>query len=315
MRFWLTRNSEVPIREQVVTQITLGILSGDLEPGERLPSLAELARRFKLHQNTISPAYRQLEKEGWLELRSGSGVYVRARKPESISNGVALYRQFTELLALARKLGIPLSEVRERLRQWLAIQPPDHFLVIEPDSELRQIVVAEVQKCVTLGVTDCNFDDDLAKLIVGAVAVVLPSKLRHMKRLLPPGNEVLALKVRSISCSMAPWMPAQADLLIGVASRWQGFLKSARTMLLAAKFPPEALVVRDATKSGWRRGLPQTAAVICDTVTASQLPKGCNAICFRLLSEESEQNLRNYEEFVKGSFTPIVTLRRPPHTT
>lgn len=132
MRFWLARNSEVPIREQVVTQITLGILSGDLKPGERLPSLAELARRFKLHQNTISPAYRQLERGGWLELRSGSGVYVRDRKPESISNVVALYGQFTEVLALARKLGVPLSEVRARLSQWLAIQPPDHFLVIDP---------------------------------------------------------------------------------------------------------------------------------------------------------------------------------------
>ena len=87
MRFWLARNSEVPIREQVVTQITLGILSGDLKPGERLPSLGELARRFKLHQNTISAAYRQLEREGWLELKSGSGVYVRDRKPESSATG------------------------------------------------------------------------------------------------------------------------------------------------------------------------------------------------------------------------------------
>src|SRR5450631_31705 len=92
MRFWLARNSEVPIREQIVTQITLGILSGDLKPGERIPSLADLARRFKVHQNTISPAFRLLEKEGWLELRSGSGVFVRAEKPESISTAVALYR-------------------------------------------------------------------------------------------------------------------------------------------------------------------------------------------------------------------------------
>jgi hypothetical protein len=75
-------------------------------------------------------------------------------------------------------------------------------------------------------------------------------------------------------------------------------------MLVAAKFPPEALVVRDAGKPGWRRGLAETAAVICDTVTASQLPKGCRAICFRLLSEESEQELRDYEEFVKGGLTP-----------
>src|SRR3954470_4695569 len=76
MRFWLARNSEVPIREQLVTQITLGILSGDLEPGRRLPSTRELARRFRVHANTVSAAYKQLEDEGLLESRHGSGVYV-----------------------------------------------------------------------------------------------------------------------------------------------------------------------------------------------------------------------------------------------
>src|SRR3954469_13292701 len=76
MRFWLARNSEVPIREQLVTQITLGILSGDLEPGRRLPSTRELARRFRVHANTVSAAYRQMEDDGLLESRHGSGVYV-----------------------------------------------------------------------------------------------------------------------------------------------------------------------------------------------------------------------------------------------
>jgi DNA-binding transcriptional regulator YhcF (GntR family) len=229
MQFWLARNSDVSIREQIVTQITLGILSGDLKPGERMPSLADLARRFELHQNTISPAYRQLEKEGWLELRSGSGVYVRAEQPDSISTPVALYRQFTAVLALARQFGVPLSEVRERLSQWLAIQPPDHFLVIEPDCDLRNIVVAEIRQCVALPVEQCDFTEDLPRATMGAIPVVLPSKVNQAKRLLPPGNDVLALKTRSIPSSMAPWMPAQPDMLIGVASRWRGFLKSART--------------------------------------------------------------------------------------
>src|SRR3954467_303418 len=76
MRFWLARNSEVPIREQLVTQITLGILSGDLPAGHKLPSTRELARRFRVHANTVSAAYRQLEDEGLLESRRGSGVYV-----------------------------------------------------------------------------------------------------------------------------------------------------------------------------------------------------------------------------------------------
>src|ERR1700679_2305254 len=94
MRFWFEHSSEVSLREQVVAQVTLGILSGELAArpplailsaelpaGERLPSIRELARRFGLHANTVSAGYRQLEAEGWVAPRKGSGVYVRATTP------------------------------------------------------------------------------------------------------------------------------------------------------------------------------------------------------------------------------------------
>lgn len=83
MRFWLSRHSEVPIRDQLVTQIVLGILSNDLQPGQRLPSTRELARRFRIHANTVSAAYKQLEQERWVELRHGSGIYVHRSKPRT----------------------------------------------------------------------------------------------------------------------------------------------------------------------------------------------------------------------------------------
>ena len=79
MRLWLSRSSEVPIREQLVTQIRLGIVSGDLKVRQKLPSTRELARRFRIHSNTVSAAYRELARNGWVEVRKGSGVYVRGR--------------------------------------------------------------------------------------------------------------------------------------------------------------------------------------------------------------------------------------------
>ena len=78
MRLWLARKSDVPLREQLVAQLVLAILSGDLRPGQRLPSTRELARRFQLHPNTVSAAYTELERQGWGESRRGSGVYVQA---------------------------------------------------------------------------------------------------------------------------------------------------------------------------------------------------------------------------------------------
>src|ERR1041384_1141284 len=77
MRLWLSKNSSLPLREQLVRQIMFGVVSGDLKPGPRLPSTRELARRFRIHSNTVSAPFRELERTGGLEVRKGSGVYVR----------------------------------------------------------------------------------------------------------------------------------------------------------------------------------------------------------------------------------------------
>ena len=78
MRLWFSSTSEVPIYRQLFTQIVMAILSGDLKPGERLPSTRELARRFSIHPNTVSAGYRQLARDGWVEYRHGSGVYIQS---------------------------------------------------------------------------------------------------------------------------------------------------------------------------------------------------------------------------------------------
>jgi DNA-binding transcriptional MocR family regulator len=66
MRFWITKNSELSIREQLVRQVVLGILSEDLPAGHKLPSVRELARRHHIHSNTVSAAYHDLlQKAGW----------------------------------------------------------------------------------------------------------------------------------------------------------------------------------------------------------------------------------------------------------
>ena len=125
MQLWLSRGSEVSVREQLVTQVRLGILSDDLAPGQRLPSVRELARRFRLHSNTISAGYRQLERENWVKSRRGSGVYVCDRKPDlPTSSAFALDRLIARLVQSARALGVPIATVRSGLRQWLELQRP-----------------------------------------------------------------------------------------------------------------------------------------------------------------------------------------------
>jgi DNA-binding transcriptional regulator YhcF (GntR family) len=300
MRFWFARNAGVPIREQLVTQVVLSILCDDLAPEQRLPSTRELARRFRLHPNTVSAAYRQLEKERWVEFRHGSGVYVRKSKPDlPLPSNLALDQLIANLFRSARELGSSLPAIQSRLRQWLTLQPPDHFLLIEPDEELRRIVTAEMRQAVTFrvvgeGLEACGSPEKLE----GAIPVVLPNKKDVVRRALPAGTELLALSFQSVPRSLNKWLPVPPDTLVGIASRWPGFLKLARTMLVAAGFDSDSLVFRNTSDSGWQRGLKQMAAVICDSVTASEVPKGCRVISFSLISESASAELRRYQQFV-----------------
>lgn len=298
MQFWFARGSEVSIREQLVTQVVLGILSDDLGPGQRLPSTRDLARRFHLHPNTISAGYRQLERDRWVEFRRGSGVYVRASKPEiATTPSLALDQMIARLFRSARKFGVTLPILRLRLRQWLELQPPDHFLLIEPDEELRRILAAEIARAVTFPVESCA-PQDCPRTPEGGIPVMLPNREAAARQLLPAGTEIVTLQVSSVPTSLAGYLPAPSGALVGVASRWPEFLKVARAVLSAAGFHPDSLVLRDAREPHWQRGLKQTAAVVCDLLTAAELPVGCKPIPFPLLSQTSVAELQRYEQFI-----------------
>jgi DNA-binding transcriptional regulator YhcF (GntR family) len=305
MRLWISHTSEVPIREQLVTQVVLAILSQDLRPGARLPSTRELARRFRIHPNTVSASYKDLETAGWLELRHGSGVYIRKQAAdESLSSELGLDRLIASVFRSARQSGIPLATVRKRLRYWLELQPPDHFLLIEPDVELARIVVAEIQQAVTFPVMTSDLSACKSpELLHGAIPLAMPSKAANVRAKLPHGMECIGLRLRSVTDSLLPWTSAPKQALIAVASSWPDFLRRARTMLIAAGFDSDGLLLRDARENGWQSGLTQAAAVVCDSLTATRIPKACRAFPFPLLAQESLTELRRYEEFIKQPLT------------
>jgi GntR family transcriptional regulator len=84
VKIWISKNSEVPVREQLVAQVTLGIASGDLKVGERLPSTREIALRNDVHANTVGAAYQKLVDQKLIEFRKGSGFYVAESASERI---------------------------------------------------------------------------------------------------------------------------------------------------------------------------------------------------------------------------------------
>lgn len=298
MRLWLSKSSDVPLREQLVTQITLGILSDDLKAGQRLPSTRELARRYKVHANTVSAAYRELGENGWLEFRKGSGVYVRARTTNrSLEGKLALDQLISFFLKVARDKGYSLREIQSRFKHWLAMAPADHFLVIEPDPELRRIVVTEIGEAtgvhaIGVGPDECAVPDVLA----GAAPVALYGQADLARAALPADMDLITLRSRSVPESLQAESPPPPEALIAVVSRWPEFLRWARAMLVATGVNPDALTFRDARERGWDRGLHSTAFVITDSLTARKVPTRVVTRVFRIVSDASITDLRAYVE-------------------
>lgn len=273
----------------------LGIVSGDLPPGRRLPSTRELARRLQIHCNTVSAVYRALTESGWVACKKGSGVYVRAVEDDAESNAdLALDQLISSFLRDARLRGFSLTDIQRRVKQWLELQPPERFLVVEPDEELREILIAEIGEATKFQTVGASPADCADMNLLGSVAVALYGQLDAARRVLPIGTALLGLHSRSIPEALRGQTLPPAEALIAVASRWPEFLRWTRTLLIAAGVDAGALSFHDARERHWRQGLRASAFVIADALTAKNLPARCPARIFHIISDNSLDELRHF---------------------
>ena len=81
VNFTLDTVNGAPIYRQIIQQIEYAILSGRMQPGDRLPTIRSLAVELKTNPNTIAKAYNELEIRGILATQVGSGTYISDKKP------------------------------------------------------------------------------------------------------------------------------------------------------------------------------------------------------------------------------------------
>jgi GntR family transcriptional regulator len=296
MKLWLSKTSEIPLPEQLKTQLILGIVSSDLAPGERLPSTSQLARRFHIHANTVRTAYRDLASRGWIECRRGSGFFVQASggADRSSDKSLDLDRLISGLFEVARDHGHSLSEVHSRILRWLARQPPDHVLVIEPDADLCEILIAEIQERMPIRVVGANLDDcSNPEKLSGALCVALFHRGQDVRSRLPPEVPCLLLQSQSVPKALMGQTMPSPDTPIIVVSRCPSFLEQARTILVSVGIDPLALSLQDTSRKGWQRGLSENSFIISDSLSSRQLPRGCQPRVFRIIADDSMAEIGN----------------------
>lgn len=106
-----------PIYEQVKDGLRRLVMTGALQPGEKLPSVRALASQLAINPNTIQRAYEALEAEGYLYTVSGKGSFASPRSDIKTMRRQELFAQFDQAAAELLFLGAEPSELCARLRE------------------------------------------------------------------------------------------------------------------------------------------------------------------------------------------------------
>jgi GntR family transcriptional regulator len=113
----ITTGNTVPIYRQIVDQICRAVATGQLAPGEQMPSVRALAEQLVINPNTVARTYADLIREGVLEAQKGKGVFV-ARRRTVYTKTERMRRLDASLQAFVNE-GIYLGFTPEELRDAL----------------------------------------------------------------------------------------------------------------------------------------------------------------------------------------------------
>lgn len=117
----LRSNTDVPLYDQIATEIRAKILSGELQPGEALPSIRQLASELLISVITTKRAYQELEASGFIETQPGKGTFVSGVPHASPTDRRLdeVRGQFVEAIRLGLRVGLNSAELLQLFDQIL----------------------------------------------------------------------------------------------------------------------------------------------------------------------------------------------------
>lgn len=115
MNIHISISDNTPIYEQLTNQIKSAILSGELQEGELLPSIRQLAKHLKISVITTKRAYDELEKEQFIISRQGKGSYVNGQHLKNIKEKqkTTVENKILEIINLCKTYSINKAELIE----------------------------------------------------------------------------------------------------------------------------------------------------------------------------------------------------------
>jgi GntR family transcriptional regulator len=126
MEIRIDSDSTVPIYQQIIYAIKLQIATGQLKPGEQLPTVRKLATDLRINPNTVARSYDLLDTEGVIITQRGQGTYVREHPDDAYLARVRqeqLKTMMDNAVNKALSLGYTTEEIKDafevELKQWV----------------------------------------------------------------------------------------------------------------------------------------------------------------------------------------------------
>ena len=117
MQILISNNSKEPIYEQIYSQIKKQILKNELQAGQALPSMRQLAKDLDISVITTKRAYEELEKNGFIYSVVGKGSFVSEQSNEMIKERKlkVIEEQLVTAIQNSKEIGLSFTELQELL--------------------------------------------------------------------------------------------------------------------------------------------------------------------------------------------------------
>ncbi len=122
----LDPRSPTPLYAQIANRVRIAIAAGELRPATPLPSVRQLAAQVRVNPATVVQAYRDLESDGFVEMRQGAGTFVREVAPDVRARERAQQARtlVREMLARAGHAGVSLLELQAAIAEEIGVVSP-----------------------------------------------------------------------------------------------------------------------------------------------------------------------------------------------
>lgn len=117
MTIIISNSSEVPIYEQITNQIKNNIFNGQLNEGDALPSIRNLANELRISVTTTKKAYENLELDGFIQTVPGKGSYVAGQNKELLKEKrmKIIEDKLSEAIEESKFIDLSLEDLKEML--------------------------------------------------------------------------------------------------------------------------------------------------------------------------------------------------------